>query len=208
MEAIRLAQESSPDIAFLDIEMPGDTPDMSCSGIDCARAICTMRENTAIIFVTAHEEFMPDAFALYAFDYLIKPFRIERVRQTLQRLQKFLQPAEHASAAESGSHGRLTIRTREAVEFLDPEEILFIERQGRVSRIVMARGELDTSDGLGELEERLNPEVFQRTHRSFIVNTRQILRATPYGRWTYALTLKNTEEKPLITAEKLTELQK
>lgn len=199
LTAIELAAQVKPDVAFLDIDMPG------ISGLACARAICSENNEIAIIFATAHAEYMPDAFELYAYDYLLKPFDIGRVRRTLGRLRK-RRGNDPDQAPGQTRTGRLTIRSRDGISFVKPEEILFIERQERESVIVTENGEVPTSDGLGELEERLDPETFMRSHRSYLVNTKKVLRATPYGRWTYSLHFRETERTALITAEKLEEL--
>lgn len=206
LEAIRLAEEHRPDIAFLDIEMPGDIPGSFCSGIESARTICSLNDRTAIIFVTAHEEFMPEAFSLYAFDYLVKPFRIERVRQTLAKLAGFI-GVKHDESMSPGIAGRLTLRTKDGVLFLDTDSIIFAEHENRCTRIVTSEGAFQSPDSLNDLEQKLPSPRFIRTHRSYIVNTRYITKATPYGRWTYTLHFKGTAESALITAEKLAALQ-
>ena len=75
-----------------DREMPGLT------GIECARQIQDTQPMTVLIFATAHEEYMGDAFSVYAFDYLLKPFKVDRVRQTLERVRQRLRRREAASA--------------------------------------------------------------------------------------------------------------
>ncbi len=65
-----------------------------------------------------------------------------------------------------------------------------------------------TSEGLSELERRLNSEVFFRSHKSYIINLAMIYKIYPYGRWTYVVKLKNTSRDALITHEKYEELQR
>lgn len=79
--ALRLFESERPAVVFLDVEMP------VMSGIDCARRIADIDPRTVIIFATAHESYMPEAFEVYAFDYLVKPFRIQRLEQTLGRIK-------------------------------------------------------------------------------------------------------------------------
>ena len=207
-DALHLARETEPDAAFLDIEMPLDDGAPSISGVDTARRLCEEHEHIAIIFATGHDEFMSDAFELYAFDYLLKPFDLDRVRRTLARLREAL--AERAAPSPVdfpvAHHVRLTLKSRDGVVFVDPDDLLFIERVDRESILVTTEGELTTSESLAELAQRLDPAVFIRAHRSYIVNSRRILRAIPYGRWTYTLFLRGTEKTALITADKLAEL--
>ena len=65
-----------------------------------------------------------------------------------------------------------------------------------------------TGESLGEVEEKLPPEMFIRTHKSYIVNVNYIDSITPYGRWTYVVKLHGTTQDALITHEKFEELQK
>ena len=201
-DAVRLAREVSPDVAFLDIEMPG------ADGLTTARTLCAENEKLAIIFATGHDEFMSEAFELYAFDYLLKPFDLARVRRTLGRLRSALaeRREERPAAPPRVTHDRLTLRSRDGITFVDPSTILFIVRVDRESILTTTEGELSTSEGLGDLAERLDPGLFLRTHRSYIVNTRMIVRAVPYGRWTYTLYLKGTDKTALATSDKLAEI--
>lgn len=83
-QAIELAETLRPDVVFLDVEMPEMT------GVECARVIQDMNPAILLIFATAHEGYMGDAFEVYAFDYLVKPFKVERVMQTLERARNLL----------------------------------------------------------------------------------------------------------------------
>ena len=73
LECIELVEKLRPQIVFLDVEMPGKT------GVEAARVIQDMDPAIILIFATAHDEYMGDAFEVYAFDYLLKPFKAERV---------------------------------------------------------------------------------------------------------------------------------
>ena len=78
-ELLQLVEEHRPQIVFLDVEMPGKT------GVECARVIQDLDPHIILIFATAHDQYMADAFEVYAFDYLVKPFKLDRVMQTLER---------------------------------------------------------------------------------------------------------------------------
>ena len=70
-----------PDVAFVDIDLNGD------SGLECAKILTELNPKLKVIFATAHSEYMANAFEIYAFDYLVKPFNVERVVKTLTRIQ-------------------------------------------------------------------------------------------------------------------------
>ena len=83
-ELLRLYDALRPEVVLMDVEMPEMT------GVECARAIQDRDPRTVLVFATAHEEYMASAFEVYAFDYLVKPFRVERALQTLSRIRERL----------------------------------------------------------------------------------------------------------------------
>ena len=86
LELLELVEKLHPQIVFLDVEMPGKT------GVEAARVIQDMDPGIIMIFATAHDQYMGDAFEVYAFDYLIKPFKVDRVLKTLERARDRLNP--------------------------------------------------------------------------------------------------------------------
>ena len=202
---LRLVEAEKPQVVFLDVDMPGMT------GVECARRIREFSPDTVLIFATAHEGYMGEAFEVYAFDYLVKPFRTERVLETLRRVRaRFLEEAAAArrpAAATAG--GRLMIRHRDGVAFVPIEEILLVMREERQTVLCCAGGRrLVTGENLSEVEARLDPALFFRCHKSYIVNLNQIAAIEPYGRWTSIVKLNGTKETALITKEKMDELMK
>ena len=205
--ALDLAEKLKPDVVFLDVEMPEMT------GVECARAIQDMNPNIIIIFATAHDSYMGDAFEVYAFDYLVKPFKVERVIQTLERArERLLSRAGRSVAAPStrprALSGRMMLRHRDGVTFVDLQDILLIQREDRSTVLYTAdNGRYVTNDTLGDMEERLPADVFFRCHKSYIINLNHIKDITPYGRWTYVVRLEGTTHDALITHEKYEELE-
>lgn len=206
--AIELVEKLKPDVVFLDVEMPEVT------GVDCARAIQDLDPNIVIIFATAHDSYMGEAFEVYAFDYLIKPFKVERVIQTLERVrERLLARAGRNTAAPVMTprvvSGRMMLRHRDGVTFVDLQDILLIQREERSTVLYTSENErYVTSDTLSEMEERLPADVFFRCHKSYIINLNHIKDISPYGRWTYVVRLEGTQHDALITHEKYEELEK
>ena len=196
-ELLRLVEEKRPQVVFLDVEMPGKT------GVECAW----------VIFATAHDQYMGDAFSVYAFDYLVKPFKVERVMQTLERARDMLSGKREAALPapkreKKISGGRLMLRHRDGLAFVAMDDILLVQREERSTVIYTeGGGRYVTSDSLQETEDRLDPSVFFRCHRSYIINLNHIRDITPYGRWTYIVKLDGTQQDALITHEKYEELQ-
>ena len=138
-QAIELAETLRPDVVFLDVEMPEMT------GVECARVIQDMNPAILLIFATAHEGYMGDAFEVYAFDYLVKPFKVERVMQTLERARNLLRSPEKAPEparpplSRPRVEGRMMLHHRGGVSFLSFEDIVLIQREERSHRAVHGR---------------------------------------------------------------------
>ena len=210
---IELYDQLRPDVVLMDVEMPGMT------GIECARAIQDRDPRTVLVFATAHEEYMASAFEVYAFDYLVKPFRVERAMQTLARIRDRLrggaaEPVEVprtacGDAAVEPVQDRMMLRHRDGISFIDIPDIAMVMRENRATVLLMQDGaRYVVSGGMAELDERLPDDRFFRTHKSYIVNLNLIESIAPYGRWTYIVKLKGLKDDALITHERFEELQK
>ena len=205
-EAIGIFEEYHPEVVFLDVEMPG------CNGIDCAKRLTDIDPKTIIIFETAHQEYMSDAFQLYAFDYLVKPFKIERVMQTLDRIKKLNKPNYGDGIDKIIKHekglDKLMIKNKEGISFVDTKEIVLVQREESSTVIYTKTDSFTTSISLSDIEEKLDITQFFRSHKSYIINLSLITKIYPYGRWTYVVKLKNTEKDALLTHEKYEEIKK
>ena len=205
-ELVALFDQLRPEVVLMDVEMP------KLNGIECGRAIQDRSPKTIIIFATAHEEYMKSAFELYAFDYLVKPFSMDRALNTLALARERLSERREAAQLRpaSAKHPRrLMFKHRDGVSFVDPEDILLVQREDRSTAILLKDDQkLLTGDPLGEIEARLPQDLFFRSHKSYIITLDQIDSVTPYGRWTYVVRLRGTRADALITHEKFEELEK
>ena len=206
-EMLELFDREHPQAVILDVEMP------LMDGLQCARAIQDRSPLTIIIFATGHEQYMGDAFEVYAFDYLLKPFKVERVMKTLELIRIRLagsrpQTVSAPSTSLKSVPERLLLRHKEGLTFIRLTDILLIQREERMSVIYTEDGErYITSDSLNELEERLPEDVFFRSHKSYIINLNRVMSIMPYGRWTYVVKMKGTEHDALITHERFEALE-
>jgi len=194
-EAVRLCLELKPDMVFLDVEMPVMT------GIQAAKEITAALPEVVLVFCTAHSEYMPDAFEHYAADYLLKPFKTDRVRQTIRRIYRSNAKSKTAPAKT------IMLKNRDGMTFLPVSGILMIYRENKLTHIETAEVSHTTSESLNDLWKKLDGGDFFRCHRAYIINTTAISKMYPYGRWTYLVALRGTEKTALITQEKLEELQ-
>ena len=120
--------------------------------------IMDIEPKTIIIFVTAHEEYMPEAFGVYAFDYLVKPFKISRLIKTLERI-KGLVPKNRMVTAQVSTKRKERLkaygRNKEGISLVDMCEIILIQREDRNTVIYAKDERFTTSESLGSLEKGL-----------------------------------------------------
>lgn len=207
-ELLALAAEHHPQLVLLDVEMPG------VSGVDCARELQDSDPHTILIFATAHDKYMADAFEVYAFDYLLKPFKAERALATLERAKSVLRTREDAAQSAKPveprpQSGRILLKHRDGVSVINMEDILLVQREERATVLYTVNdGRYVTGDSLADIEARLDPALFMRCHKSYIINLSHVDSISPYGRWTYVVKLRGTRRDALITHEKYEELEK
>lgn len=205
-EVLRFLEEKNFDVVFLDIEMP------EVSGLECGKILTDINPKTIIIFATAHEEYMSEAFEIYAFDYLIKPFKVDRINKTLERIQKIFYGKQDENIDkpifQQREFNKLVMKNRDGMNFIDTQNIVLIQREDRSTAIYTIDNKYITSEGLGALEKRLEKTTFFRSHKSYIINISKISKISPYGRWTYIVNFKNYGKDALITHKKFAELEK
>ncbi|MBQ7887618.1 MAG: response regulator transcription factor [Clostridia bacterium] len=212
-DVLVLVEKHKPHVCFLDVEMPGMT------GLECAKAIQDTDPHTMIVFATAHDDYMAQAFEVYAFDYMVKPFKVERVMKTLERIRQVMRmragqgsaadtPVTTIKARSAAASGRIMLRHKDGVNFVNQSDILLVQRENRSTVLYATDGRrFETSEALGDVQERLDPQIFFRCHKSYIINLNVIDSITPYGRWTYVVHLVGTTQDALITHEKYEELE-
>lgn len=204
-ETIMLVDRLHPDVVFIDIEMP------KLSGLECAKKIADIDPKIIIIFATGYNEYMGEAFEIYAFDYIVKPFKIERIYKTLERIKEINRLKEEPTdkiVAKEKRLDKLSVKNKEGLSFIDTRDIIMIQREERSTVIYTVDNNYMTSESLSSLEEKLDPTQFFRSHKSYIVSLSRIQKIYPYGRWTYIVKLRDTNRDVLLTHEKYEELKK
>jgi two-component system, LytTR family, response regulator LytT len=153
--ADELLRAGGYDVVFLDVELPG------LSGLELAPLA-----RAAVVFVTAHERYAVDAFAVEAFDYLLKPVDPGRLERVLDRLRAAV-PDPVAPVA------KIAVVAPGGSELVDFDELYYVQADGDYSRVhTYDRSYLSTAS-LGELSARLGPG-FARIHRSYLVNLAKV----------------------------------
>ena len=207
LEAIRMSREMVPRVVFLDIAMPEK------DGLEAAREICDASPATMLIFATAYEDFTHEAFAVYAFDYLVKPFKIDRIRQTMEQVRIRLPKAEraeiapHTPQAETGLK-KILVKNEGKKSLVSIKDIVFLTREGRNVAIHTIEGKIKTTETIETLEQKLTGNTFFCCHRGFIINLNMAKEIQPWGRKTCKVILNNTKESITITKARARELEK
>ncbi len=160
-EALALAGERSPDVVFLDVEMPG------LSGVEAAPLVRERTPPPAVVFVTAHERYAVDAFAVEAFDYLLKPVDPDRLARVVERLRE--RSVENVLPVE-----KVPVVSAGGTELLDYDQVHYAQADGDYSRVHTYDHSYLCTASLGELEEKLPANRFARIHRSYLVNLSKV----------------------------------
>lgn len=185
--AIVKALQLKPDVLFLDVEMP------QMNGIETAKAISNLKKPPLIVFATAYPDFAVDAFRYGAIDYLVKPFEEERIKETITRLDNRLNNANDVKE-NTPSPSKLAVESEDGIVYIDPNEVIFVYRDERVTKIVGKLFEYETKTPLKDLEVRLKDYRFFRIHKSFLVNLRDVKKLIPWFNGAYQLELHGRKE--------------
>lgn len=160
-EAARWLERQTVDVVLLDISMPG------MSGVELARKLRTQQLPPQLVFTTAHEQYAVDAFELDAADYLLKPVRLERLRQALDK-----------AAARRGQlpaiEAHFTVRHRDSLLNIPISAVRYLKAEQKYVSLVTATGEYLLDESLVALEQRLGDSVL-RIHRNCLVMRHALL---------------------------------
>lgn len=187
IEALKLFAKTNPDVAFLDISMPGLT------GMDLAKKI---NKKAIIVFITAYNEFAVEAFTVGSLDYILKPIDPERFYITLQRVR------EAISQKKGSFTHKYTVNIRGSLVPLDISKIIFIEKVPLLKKLQIYlddNQELRVSGSLEKFEHKLKEHGFIRCHKSFIININKVERIFPWGDNTYLAKIIGSKKEILVS---------
>ncbi len=197
-EAVRLTEALAPDLLLLDVQMP------RLSGLEVVELLGD--RSPAVVFVTAHDQYAVQAFAVQAIDYLLKPVEPSRLAESLRRAAaRRAKPGEpqdmSALAAAARPPGqsleRILIREEAQIHVLPVHTLDYIEAQDDYLEFVVGGKRYRKQQTMAQLETQLNPTHFVRVHRSFIVNVDRISRVEPYAKDSWRIFLEGGAHVPL-----------
>lgn len=205
-EAVKAINNLSPDLIFLDIQMP------ELDGFDVLERVGPDHIQ-AIIFVTAFDQYALKAFDVHALDYLLKPFDDERFAHALRRAKAQIEAREinrlskrllalleeretqrQSSSRQQNYLTRLMIKVSGRVVLLKVDEIDFIEADGNYAKLHVGRNTHLLREKMHDLEGQLDPAKFVRIHRSAIVNLDRIKEMHPHFNGDYVVVLQNGKQ--------------
>jgi len=196
LDALRLLKQRRFDAVFVDIQMPG------LSGLELVDLVHEFDEPPAVVFVTAYEEYAVRAFELRAVDYLLKPVALDRLRETLERLQgtRGRPAAEAEPAPRAAGLDKLPVETAGRTVLIDLPEIRYAEARDDVVYVRTYDRVYPTRFSLHELERRLPTPPFLRIHRAFLANMRNVVEIRPYFNGTYLLKVNDATGSDLTVS--------
>ena len=195
-EALRQFEIHHPQLVFLDIDMPG------MSGLEVARLLSEKNENIYFVFATAYPDYALQAFELYSFDYILKPFNEERIKKTLRKIKRQTNTSSYAL----NKNTTIMVEHEGQKIFLNPGDIHYIESQKPKVKIKTGNNAYKITGDLKTLESQLKKHGFFRCHRGYLVNIKQIKEIAPNG-YTFQIILVSGE-KVILSRQKKTQLLK
>ena len=193
-EAVQAVNDLTPDLLFLDIQMPK---------LDGFEVLELIGSEVGIIFVTAYDQHAIRAFEVHAVDYLLKPFSEERLGEALDQARSRLAPIPVPGILRTRRKSwveRVLIRSGPRVDVIPVEKIDYVQAQDDYVAFKVGDREYLKQQTLNDLEAELDPSRFVRIHRSSILNIDRLARIERYTKHSHAATLKNGTQLPVSKA--------
>lgn len=199
LEAVDLIRKLEPDLAFLDIHMPG---------LDGLAVVRRLREAEAalphIIFITAYDQYAVEAFRLEAMDYLLKPVDKARLAETIERARRAIQEKSRTVAVPSeppprisAPRTKLLVRANSRNFIVDANDLVYATiDDGLITLVTTSIEGHSNYRTIEDLQASLDREMFWRVHRSYLVNINRIKEVVPWFKSSYQLRMddrKHTE---------------
>jgi two-component system LytT family response regulator len=201
-EAVKAVAELKPELVFLDIQMPK---------LDGFEVLELIGNDTAVVFVTAHDNFAIRAFEVHAVDYLLKPVGATRFEAALKRAKERLEgkaPANATSAADLAAAARppaqyverIPVRDGSRVFIIPVAKLDYVEAQDDYVALASEGKKHLKQQTIGSLESALDPSRFLRVHRSYIVNLERVAKIEPYSKDSHVAVLTTGAQLPVSRA--------
>jgi two-component system, LytTR family, response regulator len=190
--ALRAIESTGPDLVFLDIQMP------RLDGFEVLGGVQPERM-PLVIFVTAHDQFAVKAFEAQALDYLLKPFRRDRFRASLERVRRSIaardaNPTQPVSATAGES---MIVKCRDRLAFVRFDSLEFVRAAANYVQLHVDDSTYEVRERIAVMEARLPADRFLRIHRSLIVNITAVKELYAAGGGEYMIALRGGRQLPV-----------
>lgn len=199
-EALERIASHSPDVVFLDVQMPP---------FDGFEVVRRLRVKPFIIFTTAYDEYALKAFEENSVDYLLKPIEQKRLDKAIEKLRRFHGSSDFRvnenmerllSRLASTSLKRLQVREGDKILLIDTSDIVYFEAKDKYTFLHTADREHIIDQTLAELEEKLDASIFIRIYRSNIVNVKFIREIVKWFGGKYKVRLRDKDQTELVVS--------
>ncbi|EIJ79912.1 two component transcriptional regulator, LytTR family protein [Bacillus methanolicus PB1] len=199
-ELIKLTMREKPDIVLADIKMPG------LNGLDAVKSCEKVIPSLQVIFTTGYEEFAVEAFNIAATDYIVKPIERTRLFAALEKAKKAILLQQKFASSQTKKFNKLALKSNNSFFYLSIKDILYVEKEKRKTVVHTKDNRYEITQTLKDLERRL-PEYIIKTHRSYLVNLKKIVRIESFGE-TFLAYFSGSEKVAHISKLKIQEVQK
>lgn len=196
-EGLKAIQQYQPDLVFLDIQMPKITGFEMLELID---------QPIAIIFTTAYDEYAIKAFEANATDYLLKPFGKERFDKAIQKFKEQQNSLSKKDVSEQllqiaanspTQNNRVVVKNGSKIKIIPVTDILYLEAADDYVKVYTQEGAFLKNKTMGYFEETLDPALFVRAHRSYIINVHEVTRIDQNEKDSHIALLKSGTKIPV-----------
>ena len=196
LQAVKLIEDLEPDVVFLDVQMPG------MDGLGVIRALKEKGDPLPyFILATAYEQYAVEAFRLEALAYLLKPVDKERLTESVERARRFVQERTKSQPPEAAAPRNLPHRTKLMVRaanrnfIVDANEVIYATiNDGLITIVAPGLEGQSNYRTIEELQSNLDPDVFWRVHRSFLININRIKEVIPWFKSSYMLRMDDKKQ--------------
>jgi len=199
VQALEMIQRIEPDLVFLDVQMPG---------LDGMSVIRKLRDQGGpvpyFILATAHDQYALEAFRLEALDYLLKPVDRERLIESIARAQRFLQERSKSPALETSGpppmrpalqRTKLLVKSGNRNFIVDASDIIYATiDDGLITVVASGLEGVSNYRTIEELQSNLDPDIFWRVHRSYLVNINRIKEVIPWFKSSFQLRMDDKKQ--------------
>ena len=200
LDTLNFLENSTADVIFLDINMP----DMN--GISLGKIITKIYPDMKIVFITAYKDYAVDAFEIKAFDYLLKPYSENRIKNLLKSLVNI--KSENTTSIKNSNLKKITVNIGERLYVISLNDIDYIEASEKETLIFSNQKKYVSKIKISKWEEMLKENNFYRCHRSFIVNLDKITEIEQWFNSSWIIKIKNYVTAIPVSRNNIKELKK